>query len=108
MDWYIIILLFFLLLMITIFLGFPVFFAFLTVNMIVGIIFIGFSSGVPTLLHSSFDQLSALSLTPVPLFIFMGTILFHSGLIMRLIDSISALLGKLPARLSLLAVGAGT
>lgn len=108
MDWYIIITLFFLLLMITIFLGFPVFFAFLTVNMTVGIIFIGLNSGVPTLVHSSFDQLSALSLTPVPLFIFMGTILFHSGLVMRLVDSISVLLGKLPARLSLLSVGAGT
>ena len=108
MDWYIVILLFFVLLIISIFFGFPVAFGFFLVNSIVAIIFIGFDSGIPTLINSAFESLAKFTLTPVPLFILMGTILFHTGLINILLDGISKLLGRVPARLSILSIGTGT
>ncbi|MET3506580.1 TRAP transporter large permease [Halalkalibacter oceani] len=108
MEWYFVILMFFLMLMALIFFGFPIAFAFLTINTLVAIIFIGFSSGINTLVNSSFEALAKFTLTPVPLFILMGEILFHSGLVMKLLDAFSKFLGKIPARLSLLSIGTGT
>ncbi|WHZ00871.1 TRAP transporter large permease subunit [Neobacillus sp. YX16] len=108
MEWYYVILLFFFLLLLFIFSGFPVAFAFFSVNIIVTTIFVGFNSGINTLVGSTFDALSKFSLTPVPLFVLMGELLFHSGIVMTLLDAFSKLIGKVPGRLSILAIGTGT
>ncbi len=47
------------------------------------------------------------SLLPVPLFILMGEVLFHSGLAFRAIDVLDKWMGRLPGRLGLVAVGSG-
>ena len=108
MEWYFVILLFFVLLMTFIFAGFPIAFAFFTVNIIVVGVFIGLDSGMKTLINSSYDSLAKFSLTPIPLFVLMGEVLFQAGLVKILLDGISKLLGKVPARLSVLTIGTGT
>ena len=45
---------------------------------------------------------------PVPLFLLMGEVLFRSGLAARLMDVLDAWLGRVPGRLSLMAVAGGT
>jgi|HigsolmetaAR203D_1030402.scaffolds.fasta_scaffold00226_8 tripartite ATP-independent transporter DctM subunit len=103
-----VILLFIALLMIFIFFGFPVAFAFITINIFLTILFIGYKAGMNNLVNSAYDALVKFTLTPIPLFLVMGETLYHSGLVMRIIDAFSKLLGRMPARLSILAVGTGT
>jgi len=52
---------------------------------------------------SFFNSVAIFSLAPVPLFVLMGEVLLHSGLALRSIDALSKLLGRVPARLSILA-----
>jgi tripartite ATP-independent transporter DctM subunit len=54
-----------------------------------------------------FSSLSTFALTPIPLFILMGELMFHSGIANNTIDVIDKWLGRVPGRLSLLAAGAG-
>ncbi|RKQ35784.1 TRAP transporter large permease [Oceanobacillus halophilus] len=108
MEWYIVITLFFVLLMLFILTGFPVAFGFIAVNIILTILFIGLDGGLQTFVRSAFESLGSFSLTPIPLFILMGEVLFHSGLVMKLIDVLSRWMGRLPSRLSILTMAAGT
>src|SRR5262249_26952943 len=51
---------------------------------------------------------AAFSLTPIPLFVLMGEILFHTGLALKVIDGIERLIRRVPGRLAVVAVVAGT
>jgi tripartite ATP-independent transporter DctM subunit len=48
------------------------------------------------------------SLTPIPLFVLMGEILFHTGLAIRVIEGVERLIRQVPGRLAVVAVVAGT
>ena len=48
------------------------------------------------------------SLTPIPLFVLMGEVLFHTGLAVKVIDGIERLIAQVPGRLAVVAVVAGT
>ncbi len=48
------------------------------------------------------------SLTPIPLFILMGEVLFHTGLAVKVIDGVERLIRQVPGRLAVVAVVAGT
>ena len=65
------------------------------------------SAGPKQLILSMFQSLTTFTLLPLPLFILMGDVMFHSGLAPFMIDAVDKWLGRLPGRLSLLAVGAG-
>jgi tripartite ATP-independent transporter DctM subunit len=107
-EWWVLILAFFGLLIFLLALGMPVAFSFLTANfLLVGLVF-GLESGIDQLVRSMYDAVAKFALTPIPLFIILGEVLYHSGLIVRTLDALSKLLGRLPGRLSLLSVGSGT
>jgi len=55
-----------------------------------------------------YSSLSTFTLSPIPLFILMGELMFHSGVAYRTIDVLDKWLGRLPGRLSLLAAAGGT
>ena len=55
-----------------------------------------------------FSSFSTFTLSPIPLFILMGELMFHSGVAYRTIDVLDKWLGRLPGRLSLLAAAGGT
>lgn len=70
--------------------------------------FFGGTAGLEQLILSIYSSLATFVLLPVPLFILMGEVTFQSGLGTNIIDIVDKWLGRLPGRLSLLAVGSGS
>jgi len=89
-------------------LGLPVVFAFFTVNIIGAFVFMGGDKGIIQLVRNAVDSVQAFALLPIPLFIFMGEIMFYTGVAARAIDAIDKLIARVPGRLSLVAIVGGT
>lgn len=107
-EWWITLSLFFLCLVGIAALRVPVAIAFLAANAIFVSWLVGFDSGMRLLVTSMYDSLSKFSLSPVPMFILMGEILFRTGLGMRTINALNHILGRVPGRLGVLTMGSGT
>lgn len=88
--------------------GMPVALAFLAANIIGAWIFMGGERGVLQLLNNGLGSLTKYALVPIPLFLLMGEIFFHTGLGGRMFNAIDRLLGRLPGRLSYVTVIGGT
>ena len=88
--------------------GFPVALAFITANLIGAVIFMGGSGGILTFLGNAFESMTSFALAPVPLFLLMGELFFHTGLANRMFDAVDRLLGRVPGRLSYVTVAGGT
>lgn len=89
-------------------LGMPIALAFLAANIIGAWIFMGGERGVALLLNNGLGALTKFALMPIPLFLLMGEVFFHTGLGKRMFNAIDQLLGKLPGRLSYVTVLGGT
>ena len=89
-------------------LGMPVALAFLAANIIGAYVFMGGARGIGQLLNNGFGSLTSYALVPIPLFLLMGEIFFHTGLGGRMFNAIDRLLGRLPGRLSYVTVLGGT
>jgi len=88
--------------------GMPVAFAFLLANVGGLYFFMGGAQGLSVLVTTAFSTVASFILLPVPLFILMGEIMFHSGIAGRALEAFDKWIGRVPGRLSLLAVGSGT
>ncbi len=88
--------------------GVPVAFAFLGVNIIGAAVFLGGQPGLDQMARNTFAAISNFSLMPIPLFLLMGEILFHTGVAQRAITAIDRLIAKVPGRLSIVTVIGGT
>ena len=89
--------------------GVPVAFAFLTTNIIGWFYFTGFDPGsMLQVVDNSTVLITRFTLGPVPMFIMMGSIFFHTGLAIRVFDGLDALFGRLPGRLCFLTVAGGS
>jgi tripartite ATP-independent transporter DctM subunit len=88
--------------------GMPVALAFLAANIVGAWIFMGGERGIGQLLNNGLGALTKYALVPIPLFLLMGEIYFHTGLGGRMFTAIDKLLGKLPGRLSYVTVLGGT
>ncbi|MFK7889227.1 MAG: TRAP transporter large permease subunit [Granulosicoccus sp.] len=88
--------------------GMPVALAFLAANIAGAWIFMGGERGVMLMLNNGFGSLTKYALLPIPLFLLMGEIFFHTGLGARIFIAIDRLLGRLPGRLSYVTVLGGT
>ena len=108
MEWWVFIIIFFAAFLFLLAIGLPVAFAFMLVNLVFVIILMGAHAGPHQMVMNMFDSISIFTIAPVPLFILLGEILFHSGIALRALDVLSRLLGKLPGRLSVLANLGGT
>ncbi|MGE5146110.1 MAG: TRAP transporter large permease [Candidatus Eiseniibacteriota bacterium] len=89
-------------------LGLPVVFAFFLVNIVGAAIFLGGDAGLAQMTRNSIDAVAQISMVPIPLFIFMGEILYHTGMAAMAIDAVDRIIARLPGRLSLVAVVGGT
>src|SRR6202158_1729648 len=89
-------------------LGLPVAFSFLAINIIGAILFLGGEPGLAQLARNSVVSVASFSLTPIPLFVLMGEVLFHTGLAVKVIDGVERLIRQVPRRLAVVAVVAGT
>lgn len=90
------------------FMGIPVAFTFLAVNLIGAWLYLGGSVGIEQIVRNSVVAVSNFSLTPIPLFVLMGEVLFHTGLALKVIEGIERLIRQVPGRLAVVAVVAGT
>jgi tripartite ATP-independent transporter DctM subunit len=90
------------------FMGLPVAFSFLVINLLGAVLFLGGEAGLMQLVRNSVSSVATFSLTPIPLFILMGEVLFHTGLAVKVIDGVERLIRQVPGRLAVVAVVAGT
>ena len=89
--------------------GVPVAFAFLTTNIIGWLYFNGWDmNAILQVVDNSTILITRFTLGPVPMFIMMGSLFFHTGLAIRVFDGLDALFGRLPGRLCFLTVAGGS
>lgn len=108
MEWYDSLILLLGLLIATLVTGLPVVFAFFLVNILGAFLFMGGQPGLELLIRNAVDSVTRFSLAPIPLFLLMGELMFHTGLAKRAIDAVDRLISRVPGRLSLVAVTGGT
>src|SRR5689334_24188486 len=89
-------------------LGLPVAFAFLAINLVGAALYLGGEPGLVQFVRNGVQSVTTFALTPIPLFILMGEVLFHTGLAVKVIDGIERLIRQVPGRLAVVAVVAGT
>jgi tripartite ATP-independent transporter DctM subunit len=78
------------------------------INLLGAVLFLGGEAGLVQLARNSVGSVASFSLTPIPLFILMGEVLFHTGLAVKVIDGVERLIRQVPGRLAVVAVVAGT
>ena len=88
MDWGTTLILMLAVLMVILLSGIPVAFAFLLFNLL-GTLYLMGPNGIEQISVSIFSSVSKFVIAPVPLFILMGTIMFHSGMAKRVIDGLA-------------------
>ena len=89
-------------------LGMPVALSFVAINIVGAWLFLGGEAGLGQVVRNSVVSVMNFSLTPIPLFVLMGEILFHTGLAIKVIDGVERLIRQVPGRLAVVAVVAGT
>lgn len=104
MEWWLIIALLFGGMVFLILTNLPIAFAFLVVNMIGAYFFLGGVPGLIAVVTGVFSSITTFTLLPVPFFILMGELIFHSGLGINAVNVLDKWLGKLRGRLSILAI----
>jgi len=82
----------------------PIAFAFLVVNMVAAYFFLGGFPGLIGVVTGAFTSITTFTLLPVPFFILMGDLIFHSGLGLNAVNVLDKWLGRLRGRLSILAI----
>src|SRR6187397_2438715 len=90
------------------FAGMPVALSFIAINLIGAFLFLGGDAGLHQVARNSVAAVINFSLTPIPLFVLMGEVLFHTGLALKIIDGVERLISQVPGRLAVVAIVAGT
>jgi len=88
--------------------GVPIAFSFTTVNIIAVYYLWNGTAGLNQLMLSVYESVTSFALLPVPLFVLMGEVMFRSGIAGKLMDVLDSWIGRVPGRLSLMAVAGGT
>jgi tripartite ATP-independent transporter DctM subunit len=116
MPWYIVLLSLLGPTLILMFIGVPVGIAFILVNTVAAVILFGrFDSfdanlyaAINQLTDNAFANMTIFAIVPIPMFLLMGELFFHTGLASRMFNAVENLMGKMPARLSYVTVIGGT
>ena len=107
MEWWLVLIIFVGGLISLLLLGFPIAFSFLLIDVVGILVFMG-PLGLDHVTLHIYTSLSTFTLAPIPMFILMGELMFHSGLAYNSIDVVDRWLGRVPGRLGLLAASTGT
>jgi tripartite ATP-independent transporter DctM subunit len=89
-------------------LGLPVAFAFIGIDLLGAYLFLGGKVGLDQVARNTFAALSSFTLAPIPLFLLMGEILFHTGVAFQAINAVDRLIARVPGRLSIVSIVGGT
>lgn len=88
--------------------GVPVAMTFIITNIVGALLFMGDLSAWTQIVDNSTSLITRFTLGPVPMFIMMGALFFHTGLAIRVFDGLDVLFGRIPGRLCYLTVAGGT
>ena len=107
MDWQVAVLIVFASLVVLMLTGMPIAICFMFINIVGAVLVLGYPAGLEYMIHSMWSSLATFTIAPIPLFVLMGELMFHSRLggdVVRIVDQ---WLGRLPGRGSLIAVASG-
>ncbi len=108
MDWQLALVVIFGMLLVLMLSGMHVAMSLLAVCLTGMYIYFGGLTGWDQLVVSMYTTCNTFLLLPIVLFVFMGELLFHSGISTLLLNAVDKFLGRLPGRLALLSVCTGT
>src|SRR5437870_6569691 len=89
-------------------LGIPVAIGFFITNILAAALFMGGAAGIMQVINNGFGAMTNFALVPIPMFLLMGELFFHTGLAGRCFNAADKLLGNVPARLSFVTLIGGT
>jgi tripartite ATP-independent transporter DctM subunit len=108
MDWTVAALVLFGLSVALMLLGLPVAIAFFGTNIVAALLFMGGEKGIAQIVNNGFGAMTTFALVPIPMFLLMGELFFHTGLATRFFNATDKMLGNVPARLSYVTLLGGT
>lgn len=86
----------------------PVAFVFFLINIVGSYFIFGGYAGLEQMVRNEEASVAQFALVPIPLFVLMGEALFHTGLAMKSIDAVDAVIRRVPGRLAVVTLVAGT
>ncbi len=88
--------------------GIPVAIAFCAGNIVAAVLFMGGANGIIQTINNGFGSMTTFALVPIPMFLLMGELFYHTGLATRCFNAADKLLGNIPGRLSYVTLIGGT
>src|SRR3989454_3728372 len=89
-------------------LGIPVAIAFFATNLVAAALFMGGGAGIAQVINNGFGGMTSFALVPIPMFLLMGELFFHTGLAGRCFNAADRLLGNVRGRLAYVTLIGGT
>ncbi len=108
MDWYVAAIILFGLSVVFMMTGLPVAIAFFATNIVAALLFMGGTSGINQVINNGFGAMTSFALVPIPMFLLMGELFFHTNLATRFFNATDKLLGNVPGRLAYVTLLGGT
>src|ERR1051326_517872 len=88
--------------------GVPVALGFLATNLLAAMIFMGGGVGIQQVINNGFGALTSFPLVPIPMFLLMGELFYHTGLATRCFNAADKLMGNIRGRLAYVTLIGGT
>lgn len=108
LEWWLILALIFGSFLVLLLIGLPIAFAFTLINVVGVFLFWHGGTGLRQLSLSIFDSVATWTMVPIPMFVLMGEVMFHSRLAFDMVDALDKWVTRVPGRLGLVAVLGGT
>jgi len=89
-------------------LGVPVAIGFFVTNVIAAAFFMGGGPGIQQVINNGFGAMTNFALVPIPMFLLMGELFYHTGLAGRCFNAADKLLGNVRGRLAYVTLIGGT
>src|ERR1041385_8873592 len=88
--------------------GLPVAISFFATNIIAALVFMGGGPGISQVVNNGFGSMTNFALVPIPMFLLMGELFYHTGLATRCFNAADKLLGNIRGRLAYVTLIGGT
>lgn len=89
-------------------LGVPVAIAFFATNIVAAVLFMGGGLGIAQVVNNGFGAMTSFALVPIPMFLLMGELFYHTGLAAKCFNAADKLLGNVRGRLAYVTLIGGT
>jgi tripartite ATP-independent transporter DctM subunit len=89
-------------------LGVPVALAFFATNLVAALLYMGGASGIIQVINNGFGAMTNFALVPIPMFLLMGELFYHTGLAAKCFNAADKLLGNIRGRLAYVTLIGGT